>query len=76
MVAHSTDRLKMATDAGRSTPRSPGADHPPAHRPAVEELEYAVFEYIDWSNHRRLHGRIGMRNSAKPRRTTTLKPRF
>jgi transposase InsO family protein len=27
----------------------------------VEQLEYALFEYIDWWNHRRLHGEIGMR---------------
>jgi putative transposase len=25
-----------------------------------EQLEFAVFEYIDWWNHRRLHGEIGM----------------
>ena len=29
-------------------------------RRTVEELEYAVFEYLDWWNHRRLHGEIGM----------------
>ena len=27
----------------------------------VEQLEYALFEYIDWWNHRRLHAQIGMR---------------
>jgi putative transposase len=26
----------------------------------VEQLEYALFEYLDWWNHRRLHGEIGM----------------
>ena len=26
----------------------------------IEQLEFAVFEYIDWWNHRRLHGQIGM----------------
>jgi putative transposase len=26
----------------------------------VEQLEYALFEYIDWWNHRRLHGEIGL----------------
>lgn len=26
----------------------------------VEQLEYAIFEYIDWWNQRRLHGEIGM----------------
>jgi putative transposase len=25
-----------------------------------EQLEYAVFEYLDWWNHRRLHGEIGL----------------
>jgi putative transposase len=31
----------------------------------VEQLEYALFEYIDWWNHRRLHGQIGMRTPAE-----------
>ncbi len=26
----------------------------------VEQLEFALFEYLDWWNHRRLHGEIGM----------------
>ena len=26
----------------------------------VEQLEFAVFEYLDWWNHRRLHSEIGM----------------
>jgi len=26
----------------------------------VDQLEYALFEYLDWWNHRRLHGEIGM----------------
>ena len=26
----------------------------------VEQLEYALFEYLDWWNHRRLHGEIGL----------------
>jgi putative transposase len=26
----------------------------------VEQLEYALFEYLDWWNHRRLHGQIGL----------------
>jgi len=26
----------------------------------TEQLEFAVFEYLDWWNHRRLHGEIGM----------------
>ncbi len=27
---------------------------------SLERLEYAIFEYIDWWNHRRLHSEIGM----------------
>jgi transposase InsO family protein len=27
----------------------------------LDQLEYALFEYIDWWNHRRLHGQIGMK---------------
>ena len=26
----------------------------------IEQLEFALFEYIDWWNHRRLHGELGM----------------
>jgi putative transposase len=26
----------------------------------LDQLEYALFEYLDWWNHRRLHGEIGM----------------
>lgn len=26
----------------------------------VEQLEFAIFEYLEWWNHRRLHGEIGM----------------
>lgn len=26
----------------------------------VEQLEYALFEYLDWWNYRRLHGEIGL----------------
>ena len=26
----------------------------------VDELEIAIAEYIDWFNHRRLHGEIGL----------------
>ena len=37
------------------------------HRPwrTVEQLEYALFEYIDWWNHRRLHTAIGMLTPAE-----------
>jgi putative transposase len=27
---------------------------------SIEQLEFAIFEYLDWWNHRRLHGQIGM----------------
>lgn len=40
----------------------------------VDQLEYALFEYIDWWNHRRLHGEIGMRHPPRPRPPTTLNP--
>jgi putative transposase len=26
----------------------------------VSQLEFAIFEYLDWWNHRRLHGELGM----------------
>jgi putative transposase len=26
----------------------------------IEQLEFALFEYLDWWNRRRLHGEIGM----------------
>lgn len=26
----------------------------------IEQLEFAIFEYIDWWNHRRLHSQIGL----------------
>jgi putative transposase len=28
---------------------------------SIEQLEFALLEYIDWWNHRRLHSQIGMR---------------
>ena len=31
----------------------------------VEQLEHALFEYLDWWNYRRLHGEIGMRTPAE-----------
>ncbi len=27
---------------------------------SIAQLEFALFEYLDWWNHRRLHGEIGM----------------
>jgi transposase InsO family protein len=35
----------------------------------VDQLEYALFEYIDWWNHRRLHTGIGMRTPAETETT-------
>jgi hypothetical protein len=26
----------------------------------IEQLEFAIFEYIDWWNHRRLHSQVGL----------------
>ncbi len=26
----------------------------------LDDLEFATLEYVDWFNHRRLHGEIGM----------------
>jgi putative transposase len=26
----------------------------------LDEVEYATLEYVDWFNHRRLHGELGM----------------
>jgi putative transposase len=31
----------------------------------IDQLEYALLEYLDWWNHRRLHGEIGMRTPAE-----------
>jgi putative transposase len=31
----------------------------------IEQLEYALLEYLDWWNHRRLHGGIGIRTPAE-----------
>jgi putative transposase len=35
----------------------------------IEQLEYALLEYLDWWNHRRLHGEIGMRTPAETEAT-------
>jgi putative transposase len=43
-------------------------------RPAartVEQLEYALFDYIEWGNQRRLHGQIGMRTPAEAKTTAS-----
>ena len=31
----------------------------------LDQLEFALFEYIDWWNHRRLHGQIGLKPPAE-----------
>ena len=38
----------------------------------VEQLEYAIFDYLDWWNHRRLHGEIGLVPPAEKKPSTTL----
>jgi putative transposase len=35
----------------------------------IDQLEYALFEYLDWWNHRRLHGQIGMKPPAEAEAT-------
>jgi putative transposase len=41
----------------------------------VDQLEYALFEYIDWWNHRRLHGEIGLRTPAEAEAGYYAQPR-
>jgi putative transposase len=41
----------------------------------VDQLEYALFEYIDWWNHNRLHGQIGMRTPAEAENGYYAQPR-
>ena len=36
--------------------------------------EYALFEDLDWWNHRHLHGEIGMRTPAEKEAPTMLNP--
>ena len=38
----------------------------------LEQLEFALFEYIDWWNHRRLHSQIGMRPPVEVEERTTV----
>ena len=40
----------------------------------VEQLEYALFEYLDWWNHRRLHGEIGMITPVEKETTYQTQP--
>jgi putative transposase len=42
---------------------------------SVDQLEYALFEYIDWWNHRRLHGEIGLRTPAETETAYYAQPR-
>jgi len=41
----------------------------------VAQLEYAVFEYLDWWNHRRLHGELGMLTPAEKETQHYAQPR-
>jgi putative transposase len=38
---------------------------------SIDDLEIAVAEYIDWFNHRRLHGEIGLVHPSSSKTTTT-----
>jgi putative transposase len=40
----------------------------------IEQLEYALFEYLDWWNHRRLHGEIGLIPPAEKEATYYAQP--
>jgi putative transposase len=40
----------------------------------VEQLEFALFEYLDWWNHRRLHTKIGMIPPAEKEATHYAQP--
>jgi putative transposase len=42
----------------------------------VEQLEFALFEYLDWWNHRRLHSEIGMATPAEKETTYYRETRF
>ena len=41
----------------------------------VEQLEFALFEYLDWWNHRRLHSEIGMLTPAEKETAYYRQPR-
>jgi putative transposase len=41
----------------------------------VEQLEFALFEYFDWWNHRRLHSEIGMLTPAEKETAYYRQPR-
>jgi putative transposase len=38
---------------------------PPGGSKSVDDVEIAVVEYVDWFNHRRVHGEIGLVPSAE-----------
>ncbi|MFE3783996.1 integrase core domain-containing protein [Amycolatopsis sp. NPDC059090] len=37
---------------------------------SVSDVEIAVVEYVDWYNHRRVHGKRGRRTQPRPKPTT------
>ena len=41
-------------------------------RKSIDDLEIAVAEYIDWFDHRRLHGAIGSSHRSSTKTTTTV----
>ncbi len=47
------DRIDHRADQSRTRP-------PAGPWRSIEQLEFALFEYLDWWNLRRLHGEIGM----------------
>lgn len=54
-------QLRQRPSRVHHRPDQSRADPPTRPWRTIEQLEYALFEYIDWWNQRRLHGEIAMR---------------